>query len=69
MPKARTIVKKESQWNLKKPGGWELYKAAMEEAATKMDKITENEGLDIEDVMKQNEAIMTKVKFKALAIL
>ena len=50
---------------MKRPGGWELYKAAMEEAATKMDKITENEGLDIEDVMKQNEAIMTKVKFKA----
>ena len=65
IPKAKTILQKESRWNLKKPGGWEIYKAAMEEVATKMVEVTEDESLTIEDVMNKNEAIMNKVKFKA----
>ena len=33
MPKANVKVAKVSSWNLNKPGGWDTYKAAMEEVA------------------------------------
>ena len=64
MPKAKTTVKKESRWNLQKPGGWQAYKVAMEDVATRMDTITDNQALDAETIMKKNDAIMNKVKFK-----
>ena len=65
MPKAKTIQKKESQWNLKKPGGWDIYKVALEEVSAKMQEVTKDKDLDIEAVMKKTEAMMNKVKFKA----
>ena len=46
MPKAKTIQKKESQWNLKKPGGWDIYKVALEEVAAKMQEVTKDKDLD-----------------------
>ena len=65
MPRAKIIVKKESRWNLQKPGGWQTYKDAMEEVAAKMNKITEDKDLSIDSVMEKNDAIMNKAKFKA----
>ena len=65
MPKAKMMVKRESWWNLHKPGGWEVYKAAMEEASEKIDNITRDESLEIDEVMTKTDAIMNKVKYKA----
>ena len=65
MPKAKKMVEKKSQWNLKKPGGWEVYKAAMEEASEKIDNVIEDETLTAEEVMDKTDTIMNKVKFKA----
>ena len=59
------VTKKESWWNFHKPGGWEVYKAAMEEASGKIDDITKDESLKMEDVMNKTDAIMNKVKYKA----
>ena len=65
MPKVKTVVKSESRWNLQKPGGWEVYKAVMEEAAEKIDNVTEDNTLNVDEVMKKIDAIMDKAKFKA----
>ena len=66
MPKAKTILKKEGRWNLQKPGGWQTYKAKMDKAAAKIDEVTENVSLNVDDMKKKNDSIMKKVKFKAL---
>ena len=42
MPSANVKVSKECGWNLKKPGGWEIYKVAMEEASKKMDIVIDD---------------------------
>ena len=53
MPKAKKGLKKKSHWNLMKPGGWEVYKAAMDEASGKIDDIVEDETVNVEEVMKK----------------
>ena len=42
-----------------------MYKAAMEEAAEKIDLVTEKECLNVEDVMQKTDAITKKLKYKA----
>ena len=61
-----TFLKKENRWNLQKPGGWQTYKAEMDKATAMIDEVTENVSLNVEDMMKRNDSIMKKVKFKAL---
>ena len=65
MPRANTKVTHESRWNLNKPGGWDVYKVAPEEASEKMDAIIDDESKSIEEVMKKVDAIMDSVKYKA----
>ena len=65
MPKKKKKVEKKSQWNLHKPGGWEVYKAAMEEASEKINNVIEDDTISVEEVMNKTDVIMNKVKFKA----
>ena len=65
MPSANKKVASECRWNLNKPGGWELYKVAMEEAAKKINIIIDDKSKSIEEVMKQVDAKMDSVKFQA----
>ena len=65
IPRANVKVLKECWWNLKKPGGWEIYKFAMEKTSEKMDTIIDDKSMFIEEVMTKVDAIMDNVKFKA----
>ena len=44
-----TFLKKESRWNIQKPGGWQTYKAEMDKAKAKIDEVIENVSLNVED--------------------
>ena len=65
LPRAGKKETSGSHWNLNKPGGWELYKLGLEEAAEKMNDIIDDESRSIEEVMKKVDAIMDSVKFQA----
>ena len=65
MPKANVKIVKESSWNLNKPGGWETYKPALEEAAEELEKVVDDAQLSEEEVMTKFDAVVKKVKFKA----
>jgi exonuclease III len=65
MPKAKVKGAKESSWNEAKPGGWDTYKAAMEEAAGGLETLVEDENLSEEELVKRFDAVANKVKFKA----
>ena len=64
MPSANKKVASECRWNLNKPGGWDLYKVAMEEAVKKINIIIDDKSKSIEEVMKQVDAKMDSVKFQ-----
>ena len=55
----------ETNWNLGKPGGWEVYKKLTDEAAGKVKEIVTRDNLDIEAKTKKIEAIEKKIKFSA----
>ena len=55
MPTTEDEQKKESTWNLKKPGAWEVYKEVSDKYADKLEKVIEDKTLDIEDVIKKAE--------------
>ena len=60
MPKANVKIAKESSWNLKKPGGWETYKPAMEEASEELEKVVDDAQLSEEEVMTSLMLSLTK---------
>ena len=52
MPRTKTRVsKKETTWNLNKPGGWEIYKKKTKEVAQKVEEIVNNEEDTVEQIM------------------
>ena len=65
LPTKLSTGEQQSRWNLAKPGGWQKYEKLTEEAAEKIMKVAKDEELDEEEVMKNVDAIETKVKFKA----
>ena len=65
IPRKQDNEKPKPTWNRGKPGGWELYESTTNEAAEKIEKVTEDDEIDINEVMKKIEIIDTKVKFKA----
>ena len=65
MPRANTKMAKESQWNLNKPSGWDIYKVAIEDASDKIDTFIDDETLSIDEVMKKVDNTMNSVKFKS----
>ena len=65
IPLAKVSEPKESFWNVLKPGGWDMYKAALEEETEKIQNIIENKNISEEEVMKKIDTITDKVKFKA----
>ena len=65
MPTQRVKVTKSSNWKLNNPGGWEKYMAMSNEISEKMDTITEDKSLTIEEVKKKTDALQTKILFKA----
>ena len=65
IPLAKVSEPKESFWNVLKPGGWDIYKDALEEETEKIKNIIENKNISEEEVMKKIDTITDKVKFKA----
>ena len=51
--------------NLRRPGGWDIYKELTEKASDAIEEIAVNEELDINTVMKKIEVIDNQVKFEA----
>ena len=54
-----------STWNLKVPEGWKKYELLTNQVVKKMNKVIEDESLDIESIKKKTDAIQNKVKFQA----
>ena len=65
LPRRKVMPAKQSNWNLKKPEGWEKYKSMTDEIREKADIIIDNHDLDIEKVMKEVDKLQDNVKFKA----
>ena len=66
MPRTEETPKKpEASWNTLKTGGWEKYKELSNKMADKINAITENEDLEVEEVMTLVEKIQTKMKFSS----
>ena len=65
MPTQRVKVAKTSNWKFNTPGGWEKYESMSNEISDKMDNITENKSLNIEEVQKKTDALQTKIMFKS----
>ena len=57
--------KEESAWNLKKEGGWDMYRKQSDDKAAKIQDITENNDLPIEDCMKRINSLNNKIKYAA----
>ena len=65
LPGKEGRVDRPNTWNLGKPGGWEKYEELSVEAASKIEKVLENEELDTEEIMEKVDKIEEKMKFKA----
>ena len=65
LPLAKVSEPKESSWNVLKPGGWDIYKLALEEESDNINNIIEDKSISEEEVMKKIDTITDKVKFKA----
>ena len=64
MPRTKSgVSKKESTWNLNKPGGWEIYKKKTKDVAQKLEEIVSNEEDTVKQIMNKVEKIENKVKF------
>ena len=55
MPKRKVKIDKISNWNLKKPGGWEAYKELTEQ-------VVKDGTLEIEEVLRKIESIEKEIK-------
>ena len=65
LPKKKMMNVTSSHWNLKKPEGWEKYKAITEETNVEADKMVENQNISIEEIMVEIDKLQDGVKFKA----
>jgi len=52
-------------WNLRKEGGWSLYKEVTDSYSEKVSNIAENMELNIEEMSEAIEKVNNKIKFKA----
>jgi hypothetical protein len=63
MPKRKVKIDKISNWNLKKPGGWEAYKLLTDKAADKIEHAIKDDTLEIDDLVRKIESIEKEIKF------
>ena len=63
MPKTKLKVKNTSTWNLKQPGGWDLYKDLSDKKAEKIESTILDQNLTVEETVKKIESIEKEVKF------
>ena len=65
LPRNHTRKEKQIRWNLKKQGGWELYKELAEEKSDKMIEVIDDTSKSIEEVVKKFERMHNDIKFEA----
>ena len=64
MPGSEVEQKKESKWNVYKPGAWNNYEWISNLFAKKMEEIIDDNNLEIEEVMAKVDKLMEKIKHK-----
>ena len=65
MPRNHKISQTESIWNKGKPGGWELFERITDDRAEEIENIVDDNKKNIVTIVKEINAIDTKIKFKA----
>ena len=63
MPRRNLKTENRSTWNLRNPGGWEIYKDLSDKAADKVEKLVDNDNLEIDEVMGKVMTIEKEIKF------
>ena len=65
MPEKPAENKNTAVWNLRKPGGWETYKKLTDDIAEDLEKLVENNDIDIDTIVRRADDIQERVRFKA----
>ena len=66
LPKKKEIKqKKRKVWNLAKENGWKLYREISNEFSDKLNKVIDDEELNIEETMRKFDKIHNDIKYKA----
>ena len=63
MPKRKIKVENTSTWNLRKPGGWDVYKDLSDKSAEKIEKLMDDDEITIDEVMGKVMTIEKEIKF------
>ena len=65
IPEKPAENKNTAVWNLRKPGGWETYKKLTDDIAEDLEKLVENNDIDIDTIVRRADDIQERVRFKA----
>ena len=62
MPKRKIKVENTSTLNLRKPGGWDVYKDLSDKSAEKIEKLMDDDEITIDEVMGKVMTIEKEIK-------